>query len=191
MQNKNLFTLISSGIYKGKKLKLPSLQTTRSTKSIVKGSFFDSWRYDLSSKAFIECFGGSGVMACEAISNGAKMAIAIEKDKAAYKILCENFALFNENMNAILGDSFLKTEEILKKIDFQSILYIDPPFEIRQGFEDVYEKVINLIEKVGEFDIFLICIEHRSEVKFDENIGKFRLLKSKKFGSTTLSYYQK
>ena len=101
-----LFTQISSGIYKGKKLALPALSSTRSTKSIVKGSFFDTWRAELRGAVFIECFGGSGAMALEALSNGAKNVYAIEKDTAAHKIMRKNFELFGLGANAILGDCF-------------------------------------------------------------------------------------
>lgn len=108
-----LFTQISSGIYKGKKLALPALSSTRSTKSIVKGSFFDTWRAELRGAAFIECFGGSGAMALEALSNGAKNVYAIEKDAAAHKIMRKNFELFGLGANAILGDCFERLPEIL------------------------------------------------------------------------------
>lgn len=108
-----LFTQISSGIYRGKKLALPALSSTRSTKSIVKGSFFDTWRAELRGAAFIECFGGSGAMALEALSNGAKNVYAIEKDAAAHKIMQKNFELFGLGANAILGDCFERLPEIL------------------------------------------------------------------------------
>ncbi|MBS6151819.1 MAG: RsmD family RNA methyltransferase [Campylobacter gracilis] len=111
-----LFTQISSGIYKGKKLALPALSSTRSTKSIVKGSFFDTWRVQLRGAAFIECFGGSGAMALEALSNGAKNVYAIEKDVAAHKIMRKNFELFGLGANAILGDCFERLPEILREL---------------------------------------------------------------------------
>nr|WP_314443313.1 RsmD family RNA methyltransferase [uncultured Campylobacter sp.] len=111
-----LFTQISSGIYKGKKLALPALSSTRSTKSIVKGSFFDTWRAELRGAAFIECFGGSGAMALEALSNGAKNVYAIEKDVAAHKIMRKNFELFGLGVNAILGDCFERLPEILHEL---------------------------------------------------------------------------
>lgn len=111
-----LFTQISSGIYKGKKLALPALSSTRSTKSIVKGSFFDTWRAELRGAAFIECFGGSGAMALEALSNGAKNVYAIEKDVAAHKIMRKNFELFGLGANAILGDCFERLPGILQEL---------------------------------------------------------------------------
>ncbi len=111
-----LFTQISSGIYRGKKLALPAFSSTRSTKSIVKGSFFDTWRAQLRGAAFIECFGGSGAMALEALSNGAKNIYAIEKDVAAHKIMRKNFELFGLGANAILGDCFERLPEILHEL---------------------------------------------------------------------------
>ena len=123
-----IFATIGSGFFKVKRLELPSLGTTRSTKSILKGSFFDIFRFDLQGAIFIECFGGSGSMAAEALSNDAKIAIAIEKDRTAFKILRENFDCLNADLqkkfnqqnkselHAINGDTFEILEQILEEI---------------------------------------------------------------------------
>ena len=123
-----IFATIGSGFFKGKRLELPSLGTTRSTKSILKGSFFDIFRFDLQGAIFIECFGGSGSMAAEALSNDAKIAIAIEKDRNAFKNLRENFDCLNADLqkkfnqqnkselHAINGDTFEILEQILEEI---------------------------------------------------------------------------
>jgi len=215
-----LFTQISSGIYRGKKLALPALSSTRSTKSIVKGSFFDTWRAELRGAAFIECFGGSGAMALEALSNGVKNVYAIEKDVAAHKIMRKNFELFGLGANAILGDCFERLPKIL--YDMQAningrsavnsseshtansgenslsdparrvFVYLDPPFAIRQGFGEIYERVLALIARLGSVQCeLLIAIEHMSELELPLKIGDFALLKSRKFGATTMSYYVK
>ena len=215
-----LFTQISSGIYKGKKLALPALSSTRSTKSIVKGSFFDTWRAELRGAAFVECFGGSGAMALEALSNGAKNVYAIEKDAAAHKIMRKNFELFGLGANAILGDCFERLPEILHELQADMngrsaansseshivnssenslsdparrvFVYLDPPFAIRQGFGEIYERVLALIARLGSAQCeLLIAIEHMSELELPPKIGDFALLKSRKFGATTTSYYVK
>lgn len=214
------FTQISSGIYKGKKLALPALSSTRSTKSIVKGSFFDTWRAELRGAAFIECFGGSGAMALEALSNGAKNVYAIEKDATAHKIMRKNFELFGLGANAILGDCFERLPEILHDLQADMngcsaansseshivnsgensvsdparrvFVYLDPPFAIRQGFGEIYERVLALIARLGSVQCeLLIAIEHMSELELPPKIGYFTLLKSRKFGATTMSYYAK
>ncbi|MBE2983764.1 16S rRNA (guanine(966)-N(2))-methyltransferase RsmD [Campylobacter sp. RM9344] len=185
-----IFTTISSGKFKGKKLELPSLKTTRSTKSIVKGSFFDTLRNDLRGKVFIEGFGGSAVMACEALSNGALSAVAIEKDKAAFALTRKNMQSIDEiNLKAVNADSFLVLPDIIASQKSPVLLYLDPPFDIRDGFDDIYDKLLTLIIRVQKDKIFMIVFEHISSFKFPENIGDFALLKTKKFGATTLSYF--
>ncbi|KEA46512.1 methyltransferase [Campylobacter mucosalis] len=185
-----LFTTISSGIYKGKKLELPSLSTTRSTKSIVKGSFFNTIRDELRGLVFIEGFGGSGVMACEAVSNGAKSSIAIEIDKNAFKLTQNNLKSLNaQNLEAINGDSFEILPKIITNKDEQFIIYLDPPFDFRDGFSGVYDKLIKMVENLDFKKIKMVVFEHSSDFKMPENFSNFRLLKTKKFGATSLSYF--
>ena len=177
-----IFTAISSGKFKGKKLELPSLSTTRSTKNIVKGSFFDTLRDELAGKIFIEGFGGSAVMACEALSNGADSAIAIEKDRVAFKLTAKNMA-------SVDGDSFEILADIVNSQTKPVLLYLDPPFDTRDGFNGVYDALSKLIAGLKKDKIFMIVFEHASSFKFSDKIANFILLKSKKFGATTLSYF--
>ena len=110
---KTLFTQIQSGKFKGKKLFLPNFTTTRSTKSRVKACVFNVLRANLAGKIFIEVFGGSGAMALEALSNGAKQAFIIEKDEKAYQIALKNAQnLGCENAKVFYADSF----ELLPKL---------------------------------------------------------------------------
>lgn len=186
----SLFTTISSGKYKGKKLNLPSLSTTRSTKSIVKESVFNSLQNDIYNSVFIELFGGSGLMAATAVSNHAQKAYAIELDRAAFNILKSNFATLNdESLIAINGDTFELTPKIVSEnIEQNTILYIDPPFDIRDGFDGIYTKIYKMLSKM---DINIAIIEHISAHTTPQTIGKLNLYKSRKFGNTTLSYYSK
>ncbi|TWO29294.1 16S rRNA (guanine(966)-N(2))-methyltransferase RsmD [Campylobacter lanienae] len=191
MNMKNsLFTTISSGKYKGKKLNLPSLSTTRSTKSIVKESVFNSLQNDIYNSVFIELFGGSGLMAATAVSNHAQKAYAIELDRAAFNILKSNFATLNdEALIAINGDTFELTPKIVSEnIEQNTILYIDPPFDIRDGFDGIYTKIYKMLSKM---DLNIAIIEHISAHTTPQTIGKLNLYKSRKFGNTTLSYYSK
>ncbi|WP_236842591.1 16S rRNA (guanine(966)-N(2))-methyltransferase RsmD [Campylobacter lanienae] len=186
----SLFTTISSGKYKGKKLNLPSLSTTRSTKSIVKESVFNSLQNDIYNSVFIELFGGSGLMAATAVSNHAQKAYAIELDRAAFNILKSNFATLNdEALIAINGDTFELTPKIVSEnIEQNTILYIDPPFDIRDGFDGIYTKIYKMLSKM---DVNITIIEHISAHTTPQTIGKLNLYKSRKFGNTTLSYYSK
>ena len=60
---------IASGALKGRKITLLSSEKTRSTKSIVADSFFDSLRDEVRDSVFAELFGGCGLMAVRALSD--------------------------------------------------------------------------------------------------------------------------
>ncbi|EAK9939797.1 RsmD family RNA methyltransferase [Campylobacter lari] len=188
-QTQKIYTTIESGIYKGKKILLPSLDTTRSTKSIVKSCVFNVLRFSLQDKVFIEAFGGSALMALEARSNGCLKSYAIEKDKKAYEIALKNASNIDQNTICFNDDTFKKTSQIIQNSKEDIILYLDPPFDIREGFFDIYEKTLKLIENIKNSNVKIIIIEHHSTFKTPAKIQNYEKTKEKKFGSTTLSFY--
>jgi 16S rRNA (guanine(966)-N(2))-methyltransferase RsmD len=187
---KNLYKQIQTGKYKGKKIKLAPLSTTRSTKSILKESYFNTIQFDIVDAVFFEVFGGSGTVGLEAISKGAKEAYFIEIDKNAYKVLKENINTIDPtSCKSFLGDSFKLYEDILELIKEPAYIYFDPPFDIRKNMQNIYEKTIKLIEKTPKEKVKLIAVEHLSTKEFPKKIGEFKLKKRKKFGKSSLSYF--
>lgn len=183
---------LDSGIFKGKVFALPSSDTTRSTKALVRNSLFNSIRDDLKGKIFIEMFGGSGLMAGLALGNGAKKAFCIEKDKNAFNIMQKNISSLNSNdIEAIFGDTLIKTPELSNKFkDQKQIIYIDPPFDIRDGFSGIYERIWKCLEKIDKNNIYFVIFEHISSYETPQNSAGFTKIKTRKFGKTTLSYYK-
>jgi len=183
-----MFTRVNSGSLKGKKIELPDKETTRSTKSLVKKSLFDTISYNLIDKPFVEVFGGSGSIGIEAVSKGASISYFIECDRASYKILENNCKSIIPNSSKIyFGDSFVILKDIIKELKSKTIFYFDPPFAIRDGFDNVYKESIELIKYIPKELIELIIVEHHTKESIE--IQTLNLLKSKKFGNTTLSYY--
>lgn len=180
---------IIAGKFKGKIFQIPATNTTRSTKNIIRESFFNTLQNEIYDKIFIEVFAGSGSMALEAVSRGAKFAIGIEKDRNSYEILRKNCESFDKSkFKCIYGDSF---KELLS-IEFNepSILYLDPPFSIRENYESIYKDTLSLIRNFDNKNIHLIAIEHMKMLEIPENLGKFTLTKSKKFGFSIISYFK-
>jgi len=191
-KNKALTKKIIAGKFKGKTLKLPSKVTTRSSKSIVLESFFNTLQFDIIDSTFVEVFSGSGSIGLEALSRGAKNIIFMEQDRDALKVLKENIALTNPSACAVFaGDSFANINnviKILKKKNEDAYIYIDPPFSIREGMEDIYDKMIKLIANLPKENVKLIIIEHMSGLEIPQTINHFVKIKSKKFGNTSLTY---
>ena len=193
MKNK-LTKKIIAGKYKNKTIKLPPLSTTRSSKRIVIESFFNTIQFEIIDSIFVEVFSGSGSVGLEALSRGAKKIYFMEKDKIAFEILKENIKQTDPSKcQTIYGDSFdnitIVVDE-LKKNKQKAFFYIDPPFSIRDGMEDIYDKTIKLISSLPKENVELISLEHMSSIKFDETIGSFKKIKTKKFGKTSISYFK-
>jgi len=191
-QNKKLIKKIIAGKYKNKTLLLPSKTTTRSSKAIVLESFFNTLQFDIVDAHFVEVFSGSGSIGLEALSRGAKKIYFMEKDRDALKVLKQNIAQTDPAACEVFsGDSFVNIKEVvgrLKNQDEAAYFYIDPPFSIREGMEDIYDKTIQLIEQLPQEYVKMIIIEHMSSLKIPQQLGKFSQKKQKKFGNTTLTY---
>ena len=186
-------TKIIAGAYKGKVLNVPSLDVTRSSKAVLKESVFNVLQFDIIDKIFIESFAGSGSIGLEAISRGAKRAYFIELDKKSYSILVKNCKSINiEKCQTIQGNAFVQTPlilDFLKNSKEEVILYVDPPFDFREGMEDIYDKSFRMIENIESDNIFKIIIEHESKLEVPKILGKFSLEKTRKFGKSSLSYF--
>ena len=194
MKNKQITKKIVMGKFKGKTLKLPSTETTRSSKSIVLESFFNTIQFEIIDAIFVEVFSGSGSIGLEALSRGAKKIIFMERDHKTLKVLKDNISVTDPHLCEVFsGDSFDNIKAVvsnLKKKETQAYFYIDPPFSIREGMEDIYEKMISMIASLPIEVVKLIVIEHMTGLELPEIIGDYQKKKSKKFGNTSLTYYK-
>jgi len=188
---------IIGGKYKGKKLYMGDKETTRSTKQILKESVFNSLQWEVDDSTWVEVFSGVGSIGLEAISRGAKKAYFLEKDIEAAKVLKANINSLKEEdkekCEVILGDSFETIWDViekLKKDKDKAIFYFDPPFAIREGYEDIYEKVQTLIKQLPKINVDKILIEHQSDYEFPEHLGKYKKTKTKKFGKSSVTFYE-
>lgn len=191
---KGLSTRIIAGKFKGKKIALPDKEITRSSKNMLREALFNILQFDIVDKNFVEVFGGSGSVGLEALSRGAKRVYFIEKHPSSYKVLQSNInCLDKSRCKLYFGDAFEMIWDIvedLKSKKEKAYFYFDPPFIIREGFEDIYEAVKELIKRLPKEVVEAVIIEHMSKYDFGEEIGGFKRYKKRKFGKSTLSFYR-
>ncbi|MBN2722077.1 MAG: 16S rRNA (guanine(966)-N(2))-methyltransferase RsmD [Campylobacterales bacterium] len=191
---KTFNTHILAGRYKGKVISIPAIDTTRSSKSILKESFFNTLQFDIIDKNFVEVFAGSGSVGLEALSRGAKHAYFIEKNQIALTTLRNNIKNIDPlNATVFSGDSFEKfytIYNIIKAKNIKTYFYFDPPFSVREGMEEIYQKTLALIATIEPNVCEMVIIEHMSNLELPSAIGQLSLWKTKKFGKSTLSYYK-
>jgi len=186
---------IIAGKHRGKKLYMADIETTRSSKNILKESVFNSLQFEVDDSIWVEVFAGTGSIGLEALSRGAKYAYFLEKDNYAFKVLNKNIkdCKEEENSETILGDSFETIWDVLEKLQRnkqKAFFYFDPPFAIREGNEEIYNQVIDTIARLPKINVEKIIIEHQTGIDFPENIAKYEKIKSRKFGKSTVTYYE-
>ena len=168
--------IITGGIYKGRKITVPSEKITRPTLSKVRMGVFNtlySVLVNFEGKSFLDLFGGSGIMGIEAKSRGFDNITVFEKNVSAFKIIEKNYAELKIKADIKMGDS-LKLIKISDKIF--DVVYVDPPY----ANELLYDEVLNLLQDKAR----LIIVEHSDEIK----THNFKVYKIKKYGNTNISF---
>jgi 16S rRNA (guanine(966)-N(2))-methyltransferase RsmD len=187
-------TTIIAGDFKGKKIEIPDISTTRSSKGILKESFFNTIQFEIIDKNFVEVFAGSGSVGLEALSRGAAACYFMEYNKTAFKCLESNITKTDPSKCTIFyGDSFVNFENVYhmaKKTGRKTYFYFDPPFSTRDGMDDVYDKTVALIENIEPEICEMVTVEHMTNLDMPKEIGQLELIKRKKFGRSTMSYYR-
>ena len=187
-------TTITAGIHKGKKIEIPDIFTTRSSKGILKESLFNTLQFDIIDKNFVEVFSGSGSIGLEALSRGAGQCYFMEYNKTAFHCLEGNAKRVDSSKcHLFYGDSFEKfatVYEMVKKSNEKTYFYFDPPFSTRDGMDDVYDKTIALIEGIEPKVCEMVIVEHMTNLDMPDEIGALVLMKRKKFGRSTMTYYK-
>ena len=187
-------TTTTASNYKDKKIELTDIFTTRRSKGILKESLFNTLQFVIIDKNFVEVFAGSGSIGLEALSRGAGQCYFIEYNKAAFRSLEGNAKRVDPSMfHLFYGDSFEKfatVYEMVKKSNEKTYFYFDPPFSTRDGMDDVYDKTIALIEGIEPEVCEMVIVEHMTNLDMPEEIGALALMKRKKFGRSTMTYYK-
>jgi 16S rRNA (guanine(966)-N(2))-methyltransferase RsmD len=87
---------------------------------------------DLSGCSFLDMFSGSGIIALEAASRGAKPVEAVEMDPLKRKTLLENVSMAPDRINCRFMAAELYVKRAKKRFD---IIFCDPPFPYRFKWE--------------------------------------------------------
>ena len=98
---------------------------------------------DLSGKSWLDMFSGSGTVAIEAVSRGAKKAVFVDKNSNAIKVINGNIETLKiQDRTEVF---FLDYERYLRECTEQfDYIFLDPPYDL-----DAYEKAVGLITERG------------------------------------------
>lgn len=156
---------IISGVARGTKLYTLEGESTRPTLDRVKEPLFSIIQNEIKNAVVLDLFAGSGALALEALSRGAKKAILCDKSRAAIEIIKKNIEKthLNEKSKVLCMDYQKCLDTINEKID---LIFIDPPYKLNIAVKAIDK----IIEKQLLADNGLIVLETDEEERELEEI---------------------
>lgn len=120
---------IVAGIWRGRPLRAPKGFAVRPTSDRVREAIFDILGSRVDSAAALDLFAGSGALGLEALSRGARSAVFVEPDPAAFEALRGNI----ERLGAADADALpLDYRRALRRLRARGsrfgLVFLDPPY---------------------------------------------------------------
>jgi len=181
---------IISGIARGTKLYTLEGENTRPTLDRVKEPLFSIIQTQIKDAIVLDLFSGSGALALEALSRGAKKAFLCDKSYAAIDIIKKNInkTHLEEKTKVLCMDYKKCLETINEKLD---LIFIDPPYKLNiaiKAVEIILEK--DLLSEDG-----LIIIEtddEQRELQEIKNIeNNIEIVNLRTYGRVKLIFLKK
>lgn len=137
---------ITSGKFKGKKIKTLFDPQLRPTMELVRATVFNICRQDIENARMLDLFAGTGAVGLEALSQGADHVTFIDKSPKAIKLVRENVRNFSvETSTRIYCQEAKKALLILgKNKKTFDLIYIDPPYHFinTEVINDLLELIV-------------------------------------------------
>lgn len=166
---------IISGKYKGRNIEGFMIDGTRPTMDRVKESLFAMIQNYINESNILDLFSGSGNLAIESLSEGAKSITLVDSNYKAIKVINNNLKNIGIDNAKVFNMDYKKAIETLKeKFD---IIFLDPPYKT-----NYIEEAIKLITK---YDILsnegiIVCeSDSLDRIIYDDN---YKAIKDKKYG---------
>lgn len=187
---------IISGLMKGRVIPFNTgrFNSADITPQKVKGAIFSIIGEYLQGKTFVDLFSGSGQIGIEALSRGASPVVLNEKDRFRFEFI-KDFLIKNRLLDRVTLLN-LSAKSAIKRLWDKGVradfIFIDPPYSKEEGTVNTYNEIIS---HITNFDILhedsVIIIQHFSANELPEKCYEFAKSSVKRYGSTSLSIYEK
>ncbi len=175
---------IITGRAKGLRLETLEGETTRPTAERVKEAVFSMLQFDIEGRRVLDLFAGSGQMALEAVSRGAREAVLVDKSREAVGIIKKNIARTNfcDECRVFCMDHSEYIRRFGGGAERFDIIFLDPPYAA-----GLYAPALSALLEAGMLkETSLIVCESDSTAIFGKNEDL-----AKKFTEVKVSRYSK
>ena len=178
---------VIAGRLRGSAIRAPAVGAVRPTYDRVRESMFSIIEPFLGEAAVLDLFAGSGSLGIESLSRGSNRATFVEIDKGVLGVVRENVERLGlvEQCRLIKGDALAVLRRAVPGGPFD-IAFVDPPYS-----SGLAVGALELLAAAGALaDEAIVVVEHASVDTMPEAVGRLDLIRSRKYGSTTVDFYE-
>ncbi len=180
---------IISGSARGKRLASFSGKDIRPTPDRVRESVFNilfSKTGAFNGKAVLDIFAGTGAMAIEALSRGARRAWLVDQGQQSARVIPTNLKNCEFQDRAVyIRSDFERALPRLENSGPFDVVFLDPPYG-----KGLVTEALSLIVKA---DLLapggMVCAESSGRDEVPERVGGLELLESRRYGTTAVHFY--
>lgn len=176
---------IIAGQYRGYRLKAVPGMGTRPTADKIKGAIFNVLGEKVENARVLDLFSGTGNLALEALSRGAKEAILIEKNRVAQDVVRLNLEHVGTQRAKLLAmDAFTYLEQAQEEVF--DLIFLDPPYH--KGLS--VKALRQLAQPCRLSESGVIVVETAKDEEVPE-VPFFEVRKTGEYGDTKIWYIQR
>ncbi len=179
---------IISGTMRGTKLFTLEGLNTRPTLDRVKEALFSKINYDLEEAVVLDLFSGSGALALESLSRGAKISVMCDSSKDAIRIIKQNIEKTRtEDKTILLKCDYKNALEKLEKDKMKfDIVFLDPPY--KTDFAECAAKEIIEKNLLNENGMIILETDDKEKVLNNLDTNLLEIKDMKKYGRVFLLF---
>ncbi len=175
---------VIAGTHRGRKLKTLKGDLTRPTSGLVRGAMFSILGDRLPDARVLDLYAGSGALAIEALSRGARDAVLVERAADAQKVIQDNLQALGlgERATLVRGDVSGKLKALVGPFD---VVLADPPYRTVD-----WSQLLQALQTPGLLAPGAVVLaEHARGEALPAACGSLTLARTYQYGETHLALY--
>lgn len=158
---------IIGGKYRHLIIDAPDTFSTRPTSDRVREALMSALSNEIEDKVILDLFSGSGALAIEALSRGAKYAYLCDNASIAIKTINANIKKLGITNAKVIFNDYKKSLEYFKLNNIKfDIVFLDPPYIKKE----VYQDVLNYLLENDLLNDNAVLVEE-SDIELKNDIG--------------------
>ena len=181
---------IISGEARGRTLFAPNGDQTRPTSDKIRGSLFNILNGRVEDACVLDLFGGTGALALEALSRGARFAVISDSSKIAIDVIRRNAAnVLKEELDArakVLKADYRTAIAACAQMRFD-LVFLDPPYRMTE----VYADAITRLDEAGMLESDTVIAAERKRMTSVVYPEEFEIYDTRDYGETSIDFVRR